>query len=134
MVAMTELAPRDPRTALEYRVPARTLRAGDLVNTAPGGEDDWQEVRAVYTQGSLASATEQVAELIASIGDRYVLVEMSDISPVDSNVYFAEDAAYVFGEEGSTDMPVIEAVGDGAGERTYLYTIHELVTIRAAAL
>ena len=134
MVAMTELSPTDPRAALEYRVPARSLRAGDLVNTAPGGEDDWQEVRAVYTQGSLAAATEQIAELIATIGDRYVLVEMSDISPVDSNIYFTDDGAYVFGEEGTTDLPVVEAVGDGVGERTYLYTVHELVTIRAAAL
>ena len=134
MVAMTEIAPTDPRTAVEYRVPARSLRAGDLVNTAPGGEDDWQQVRAVYTQGSLAAASEQVAELIATIGDRYVLVEMSDIAPVDSNVYFSDDGAFVFGEEGSADVPVVEAVGDGAGERTYLYTVHELVTVRAAAL
>jgi hypothetical protein len=131
MVAMTQPTSTDPRSAVEYRIPARTLRAGDVVNTAPGGEDDWQEVRAVYTQGSLAAATEQIAELIATIGDRYVLVEMSDIAPVDANVYFTETGAYVYGEEGA-DPTVTEAVGDGAGERTYLYTVHELVTVRAA--
>ena len=130
---MTELAgPSDPRTAVEYRIPARTLRPGDLVNTAPGGEDDWQQVRAAYTQGSLAAASEQIAELIATIGDRYVLVEMSDISPVDANVYFTAEGAYVFGEEGSADATVHEVIGDGAGERTYLYTVHELVTVRSA--
>jgi hypothetical protein len=127
---MTELA-SDPRSAVEYRIPARTLRAGDVVNTAPGHEDDWQEVRAVYTQGSLAAATEQIAELLATIGDRYVLVEMSDIAPVDANVYFTEHGAYIYGEEGA-DPTVTEAVGDGTGERTYLYTVHELVTVRAA--
>ena len=125
--------PADPRRAVEYRIPARTLRPGDVVNTAPGGEDDWQEVRAVYTQGLLAAATEQIAELIATIGDRYVLVEMSDIAPVDANVYFTDDGAFVYGEEGSADPTVTETVGDGAGERTYLYTVHELVTVRAAS-
>ena len=81
----------------------------------------------------LAAATEQIAELIATIGDRYVLVEMSDIAPVDANVYFTDDGAFVYGEEGSADPTVTETVGDGAGERTYLYTVHELVTVRAAS-
>jgi hypothetical protein len=32
----------DSRAAVVYRIPAVDLRAGDLVNTSPGGEEDWQ--------------------------------------------------------------------------------------------
>jgi len=38
----------DQRAITEYRVAAADLKVGDLVNTSPGGDDDWQEVLAVY--------------------------------------------------------------------------------------
>ena len=39
----------DPRAVTEYRIAATSLKAGDLVNTSPGGEDDWQQVLSVHT-------------------------------------------------------------------------------------
>ena len=122
--------PADPRATTEYRVPAISLRAGDLVNTAPGGEDDWQRVTGVWTQDTGASAEAAIAHLLADIGDRYVVVQMSDIPPVDSNVYFDDDTAMAYGGEDDDDRPVTEVAGEPGGVRTYLYTVHELVTIR----
>jgi hypothetical protein len=68
--------PADVRAVTEYRIPAPTLLPGDLVNTAPGGEDDWQQVlsHTAETPGDDADA----AALIAEIGDRYVLVRLTD--------------------------------------------------------
>ena len=42
----------DPRAAVEYRIPATSLRKGDLINTDPN-EQDWQEVVGVYTSAGL---------------------------------------------------------------------------------
>ena len=124
----------DPRASLEYRVPARTLVPGDLVNTGGLVEQDWQQVRNVYTAASADTATAQVQHLIGTIGDRYVLVELTDIAPVDSNVYFADDGvAFVFGQDGEQDVAVSDAVGDPDATRNYLYTMHELVTVRPAS-
>jgi len=53
----------DPRAVAEYRIPAPTLLAGDLVNTAPGSEDDWQQVLSVHiaeTPGEDADADADV--------------------------------------------------------------------------
>ncbi|MEP6853122.1 MAG: hypothetical protein ABJA87_10765 [bacterium] len=121
----------DPRAVSTYRIPARTLRAGDLVNTG-GSEDDWQQVLAVWTPDSPPADEPAIAGLVTGIGDRYVLVEMTDIAPVDSNVYFADGTAYVYGADGEPDAPVEETVDDGSARRNYLYTLHELVTVRAA--
>jgi hypothetical protein len=127
MVAMTK--PVDSRTVETFRIPARSLAVGDLVNTAPGGEDDWQEVTVVVTRTDSGENAE-VTALLKEIGDRYVYVEMTDIAPVDSNVYIDDNgAAMVFGTDGD-DLPVEDVISDAAARRNYLYTVYELVTIR----
>ena len=78
----------DPRAVTEYRIPATALRAGDLVNTSPGGEDDWQQVLSVHTAEAPGRPTPRRPALIAEIGDRYVVVRLTDVAPVDSPVYF----------------------------------------------
>ena len=119
----------DPRAAVEYRVPAVSLRKGDLVNTSPG-EDDWQEVLGAYT--STAGVTDaDVRKLVETLGDRYVVVQLTDLAPVDSGVYFAAGQAMVYGTDDSADQAVGDVVSDEDGVRTYLYTRYELVTIRA---
>jgi hypothetical protein len=128
MLGMT--APSDPRAAVEYRVPAIDLKVGDLVNTSPG-EDDWQQVVGVYRKPAEAKA-EDLRKLVESLGSRYVVVELTDLLPVDSGVYFAAGLAMVYGVDGSADHPVTEDVSGEDGVRTYLYTKFELVTVRAA--
>ena len=123
-------APNDPRAAVEYRVPAIDLKAGDLVNTTPG-EDDWQQVTAVYLNAADASG-DQMRKLVESLGGRYVVVELTDLAPVDSGVYFAAGMAMSYGTDDSHDRPVSEVVSGEDGVRTYLYTKFELVTIRSA--
>lgn len=123
----------DPRAAVEYRVPARTLVPGDLVNTGGTVEQDWQQVRNVYTAVTADAATAEIQRLIGEIGDRYVLVELTDIAPVDSNIYFSGDTAYVFGADGGEDVAVLDVVSDHDAGRHYLYTTHELVTVRPAS-
>jgi hypothetical protein len=119
----------DPRAVVEYRIAAADLKVGDIVNTSPGGPDDWQRVLAVHTQ--VASGKPEVAGLMEQIGDRYVMVELSDVSAVDNNVYLDDEGtAMVFGSDDEADTAVLEAVGDAADTRTYLYTVHELVTVR----
>lgn len=120
--------PTDPRTAAEYRVPAASLRKGDLVNTSPG-EDDWQEVLAVYTAPEQGE-TDETRALVGDLGGRYVVVELTDLEPVDSGVYFVDGVAMLAGADG--DTPVSEVVSGEDGVRTYLYTRYELVTVRAS--
>lgn len=124
----------DRRAVTEYRVPALSLKAGDLVNTAPGGEDDWQLVTGVWSHDTAPANTNEMRQLLESIGDRYVVVEMSDIAPVDSNVYFAGGVALAFGSDDGDDQPILEAVSDADARRIYLYTVHELVTVRGGGL
>ena len=118
---------RDERAVVEYRIPAAELREGDVVNTSPGGPDDWQLVLAVHGK---ASADTSVAQLMSEIGDRYVMVELSDVAAVDSNVYLTGSEAMLFGTDDDDDIPVQEAVGTADDKRIYLYTVHELVTLR----
>jgi hypothetical protein len=120
----------DPRAVVEYRIPATALRAGDLVNTSPGGDDDWQKVLSVHTTEDPGIETETAA-LIGDIGDRYVVVRLTDVAPVDSPVYFIDGAALAYGSEDSDDSPVTEVVSDADAVRTFLYTRYELVTVRA---
>ena len=123
----------DPRAVSVYRVPARTLRPGDLVNTAGRDDQDWQQVRAVYTQDTAPGATAEIQDLVSTIGDRYVLVEMSDVTPVDSGIYFADGTAFIAADEDpADDARVTDTVSEADAGRNYLYTVHELVTIRAA--
>jgi hypothetical protein len=96
MSAMTTVQ-TDPRAVLEYRVPAASLRAGDLVNLSPG-EDDWQQVLGVYSSlESVSSTNEELRTLVASLDKRYVVIEFTDLAPVDNNVYFADGVAYAVG-------------------------------------
>ena len=117
----------DPRAAAEYRIPATELRPGDLVNTSPG-EDDWQEVLRVHRNAGTAR-DEAMKALVQSLGGRYVVVELTDLAPVDAGIYFTEDGALVASDDG--DHPVEEVVSAEDGVRMYLYTRYELVTIRA---
>ncbi len=122
--------PADPRAVAEYRIPATALLAGDLVNTSPGGEDDWQQVLTVHIAESPGGDAD-AARLIAEIGDRYVLVRLTDVAPVDSPVYFSDGAALAFGLDGAEDGPVTDVLSDPDSVRTFLYTRFELVTVRS---
>lgn len=66
--------------------PPLPLLAGDLVNTAHGGEDDWQQVLSVHT-AEAPGAEDDAARLVGEIGDRRVVVRLTDMAPVDSPVY-----------------------------------------------
>jgi hypothetical protein len=123
-------AMNDSRAAVEYRMAATDLRPGDLVNTSPG-EDDWQEVVGVYRSAGDAKSTE-IRTLAQSLGGRYVVVQLTDVAPVDGGIYFDDDgAALVYGDEDSDDRPVGDIASTEDGVRTYLYTKFELVTVRA---
>jgi hypothetical protein len=119
----------DPRAVTEFRVPAIDLEPGDLVNTSPG-EDDWQQVLGVYT-GPEGTADADVKKLAAELGGRYVIVQLTDIAPVDSGIYFAAGLAMTYGGEDSSDAAVKDVISSDDGVRTYLFTKFELVTIRA---
>lgn len=121
----------DTRAAVEYRVPAIQLRPGDLVNTSPG-EDDWQQVLGVYTKPGQAKSDE-VRNLVDSLGGRYVAVQLTDIAPVDSGVYFSDDTAMMYAVDDGADQDVSDVVSHEDGVRTYLYTKFELVTVRAVS-
>lgn len=123
-------ASTDPRAAVEIRLPAVDLQVGDLVNTSPG-EDDWQQVIGVYRTSTEASDGE-VRKLVDALGGRYVVVQLTDLAPVDSGVYFAAGIAMIYGSEDSADQSVTDVVSSEDGVRTYLYTKFELVTARAA--
>jgi hypothetical protein len=126
MIGMTS-SPADPRAVTEYRIPATALRVGDLVNTAPGGPDDWQKVLAVHTA---KDAGADLTGLLRRIGDRYVVVELSDIGPVDNDVFLQDGDAYVYGTDGEDDQLVDDVISGADDRRTYLYTVYELVTVR----
>ena len=119
----------DPRAASEYRIPAVDLRPGDLVNTSPG-EDDWQEVLGVHTTSAGITDAELKA-LVDSVHQRYVVVRLTDLAPVDSGIYFAGGLAMSYGTDDGADQAVKDLVSHEDGSRIYLYTKYELVTIRA---
>jgi hypothetical protein len=128
MSAMT-----DPRAAVEFRVPATDLRVGDLVNTSPG-EDDWQQVVGVFQSAGDAKSTE-IRTLIQAVAPRYVVVQLTDLAPVDGGVYFnADGAAMIYADDESDDEAVTDVASTEDGIRTYLYTRYELVSIRAAGV
>lgn len=120
----------DPRAAVEYRLPAIDLRKGDLVNTTPG-EDDWQEVVGVFRKADDAKSTE-IRSLVSTLGGRYVVVQLTDLAPVDGGVFFDDSgAAMIYGDDENEDQTVADVVSSTDGVRTYLYTKFELVTVRA---
>jgi hypothetical protein len=128
---MWRMTAPDPRAAVEYRVPAIELRPGDLVNTSPG-EDDWQEVLAVYKAPGDAEDAD-VRKLVESLDGRYVVVQLTDLAPVDSGVYFAAGMAMTYGTDETADQAVRDLVSGEDGVRTYLYTKYELVSVRSTA-
>jgi hypothetical protein len=119
----------DPRAVVEIRVPAVELRPGDIVDT---GEGDWQEVLAVHLTADAAPAG-PVRDLTESLGGRYVVVELTDLSPLDNDVYFANDVAMTYSTDGGADPAVTDVVSGEDGVRTYLYTRYEVVTVRTKA-
>jgi ketosteroid isomerase-like protein len=127
MCAMT-----DPRAAVEFRVPAMDLRPGDLVNTTPG-EDDWQAVVGVFRKPADARSDE-IRTLVESVTGRYVVVQLTDLAPVDGGVYFNSDGvAMIYGDDEADDETVADVVSSEDGIRTYLFTRFELVSVRAGS-
>ena len=84
-----------------------------------------------FREAADAGASAEAAALVGEVGDRYVVVRMSDVAPVDSPVYFADGVALAYGMDGADDTPVAEALGAADSVRTFLYTRYELVTVRA---
>jgi hypothetical protein len=122
----------DPRAAVEFRVPAVDLKPGDLVNTSPG-EDDWQTVVGVFRKSGDAKSAE-IRSLVETLGGRYVVVQMTDLAPVDGGVFFdADGTAMIYGDDAEDDHPVSDVASSEDGIRTYLYTKFELVAVRATA-
>ena len=123
--------PTHPRTAVEFRMPAVDLKAGDLVNTTPG-EDDWQQVVGVYRAEGDAKSDE-LRGLLSGLHGRYVVVQLTDLAPVDGGVFFDDGGvAMIYGEDEGSDLAVADVVSDSDGLRTYLYTKFELVSVRAS--
>jgi hypothetical protein len=119
----------DSRAANEYRLPAIDLKKGDLVNTTPG-EDDWQEVVGVY-KTALEAKSDEIRTLVASLDGRYVVVQLTDLAPVDGGVFFdSEGTAMIYGDDEGDDVAVTDIVSSADGLRTYLYTKYELVSVR----
>jgi hypothetical protein len=118
----------DARAVTEYRIPAVELKAGDLVNTSPG-EDDWQQVLSVHTTDD-GVTDKDLGGLIRSVSGRYLVVRLTDLAPVDSGVYFAGGLAMSYGTEGA-DQAVKDLISHEDGERIYLYTKFETVTVRS---
>ena len=124
--------PPDRRAVVEYRIPAAQLRPGDLVNTSPGADDDWQQVLGVYASpAGLSGVTGEVRSLVESLAGRYVVVELTDLAPVDSNIYYSDGVAMAVSDD-DEERPIIEEISAEDGVRTYLYTKFELVTVRAS--
>lgn len=122
----------DPRAAVEFRIPAIDLRPGDLVNTSPG-EDDWQQVVGVFSKAADAKSNE-IRTLVQSVGGRYVVVQLTDLAPVDGGVFFdADGVAMIYGDDAEDDQVVSEVASTEDGIRTYLYTKFELVSARSQA-
>jgi hypothetical protein len=128
MAAMTS---PDPRAITTFRLPAAQLRVGDLVNLSPG-EDDWQQVLAVYAQVSDVPAEEaELRDFVAQLDGRYVLVEVTDVAPVDDPVYLGEDGTpLTVGSTDGDDQPVADLISTEDGVRRFVYTRFELVTSR----
>jgi hypothetical protein len=125
----------DPRTAAIYRIAAADLRPGDLVDTSSNG-NEWQEVLGVYKapsdvpvkDGDDDPDTAALRGLVEAAHGRYVVVQLTDIAPVDAGVYFEDGVAMAAGED--DDQPMSDVIGGDAGTRTYVYTKFELVTVR----
>ena len=110
-------------------LPSSCARA--ISSTRLPGEDDWQEVVGVYRKVEDAKSPE-IRGLVSTLGGRYVVVQLTDLAPVDGGVYFGTDGtAMIYGDDESADQQVGEVVSTEDGIRTYLYTKYELVSVRA---
>jgi hypothetical protein len=124
----------DPRAAVTYRIAATDLRPGDLVDTASNG-NEWQEVLGVYTAPEQVTVPEgdedasALRGLVEAASGRYVVVQLTSIEAVDAGVYF-EDGVAMAAQADDDDQPMADVIQGDAGERTYLYTKYELVTVR----
>lgn len=119
----------DQRRVDEYRIPAASLRPGDLVNLAPG-DDDWQEVRVVHTSADTASGV--LKDFLGGLSGQYVYVEVTDLASVDNTIYVdGTGAGFVNGED-EDDYPVSDVLSAPDSARIYLFTKYELVTVRAS--
>jgi len=125
MTSMAKPPAPDPRAVLDYRIPAVQLRPGDLVNSSPG-EDDWQEVISVHT--TAGGATGELHALVQAVEGRYVVVELTDLAPVDSSIFFVNGAPMISVDD--VDVPLSDVISGEDGVRTYLFTRFELVTVR----
>ncbi len=123
----------DPRAVTTFRLPAAALRPGDLVNLSPG-EDDWQQVVAVYAQVSdVPNDENELRDFVAQLDGRYVLVEVTDVAPVDEPIYFDDNGtALTIGMDDADDQTVSELISTEDGLRRFVYTRFELVTSRTA--
>jgi len=121
----------DPRAVTTFRLPAAQLNPGDLVNLSPG-EDDWQQVISVYSQVSDVAATDtELRDFVAQLDGRYVLVEVTDVAPIDEPIYLDDDGlALTVGAEDGEDQRVSDLISTEDGVRRFVYTRFELVTSR----
>jgi hypothetical protein len=128
---MAVMTSPDPRAVTTFRLPAAALNAGDLVNLSPG-EDDWQQVIAVYAQVSDVPADQnELRDFVAQLDGRYVLIEVTDVAPVDEPIYFDENGtALTIGMDDADDQSVTELISTEDGARRFVYTRFELVTSR----
>ena len=104
-------------------MPAVDLQVGDLVNTAPG-EGDWQQVIGVYRSAADSAPAGELSRLVESLGGRYVVVQLTDLVPVDGGIYFAAGIAMVAGDDEGDDQPVTD-VGQQRGRRAGV-PLHEV--------
>ncbi len=124
----------DPRAVAEFRIPAASLKAGDLVNLSPG-EDDWQQVLGAYSsvEDVVDPSQTELIDLVTSLDGRYVVVQLTDILPVDAPIYFVDGAALTVGEDDADDQPVADLISTEDGTRTFVYTKFELVSARSSS-
>ena len=67
--------------------------------------------------------SDEIKSLVKSLGGRYVVVQLTDLAPVDGGVYFDDDGvAMIYGDDADDDVPVADVVSGSDGVRTYLYT------------
>jgi hypothetical protein len=86
----------------------------------------------VYRFAADAGPTGDLRQLVESLGGRYVVVQLTDLLPVDGGIYFSDGTAMVADEDEGGDQAVADVVSGEDGQRVYLYTRFELVTIRSA--
>ena len=123
-------APSDPRAVAEYRVPAVDLKVGDLVNTSPG-EGDWQQVIGVYRSGRPTRREHRPHEA------RRVARRPLRGGPADRpapgrrrHLLRRRRRRWSPATTRATTCRSTDAASGEDGERAYLYTKFELVTVR----